>query len=555
MLKKYAIVAVTLVVFAAPAVSQAAPYDDLVNQLQNLWQRVSALQAQLAQQQGSTTTRAVTDFQSCVAAGNRVMESYPRQCRTSDGRLFAEEINQQQGGTPSAFCPQLSGTLSAGARGAAVERLQRFLQAEGDYTYPVITGYFGGVTQQAVQSWQARHGVVSGGSARTTGFGVVGPQTRAAIAQYCGTGTTQPPGTDVCTLQYDPVCGRTSGGQVKTFGNQCQLGVAGAQFLYEGQCRDDGGSTQAPNDCRVWYDGCNSCSREYPGGPMACTLRACIWQDTPRCEAYFDNANNRAPVIHSFSGPTQLSVGEAGTWRINASDAENGRLMYSIDWGETRFLNAPDTPVAQTGFVQRTTFQHSYDQGGTYTITITVRDEAGNQTTSSTTVRVSGGDGGSGDVTFSATPTSGSAPLSVRFTAPGGYSCADGPDYKIAYGDGAEEFTPSCSRGVHEMRHTYSQSGTYTATLYLVPSGFGFGDRTPRTVATKTITVRDGNNGTACTLEYAPVCGVFRPGEGICVDGRTEGYCSGETKTFSNMCHLRNHPLGGFEVLHTGACN
>lgn len=33
----------------------------------------------------------VTNFEECVAAGNPVMESYPRQCRTKDGRLFVED--------------------------------------------------------------------------------------------------------------------------------------------------------------------------------------------------------------------------------------------------------------------------------------------------------------------------------------------------------------------------------------------------------------------------------------------------------------------------------
>ena len=34
----------------------------------------------------------ITNFEECVAAGNAVMESYPRQCRSADGRLFVEEI-------------------------------------------------------------------------------------------------------------------------------------------------------------------------------------------------------------------------------------------------------------------------------------------------------------------------------------------------------------------------------------------------------------------------------------------------------------------------------
>jgi hypothetical protein len=34
----------------------------------------------------------IRSFEDCVAAGNAIMESNPRQCRTKDGRLFAEEI-------------------------------------------------------------------------------------------------------------------------------------------------------------------------------------------------------------------------------------------------------------------------------------------------------------------------------------------------------------------------------------------------------------------------------------------------------------------------------
>jgi uncharacterized protein YceK len=33
----------------------------------------------------------ITNFEECVAAGNPVMESYPRQCR-ADGQTFVEEV-------------------------------------------------------------------------------------------------------------------------------------------------------------------------------------------------------------------------------------------------------------------------------------------------------------------------------------------------------------------------------------------------------------------------------------------------------------------------------
>lgn len=34
----------------------------------------------------------VNNFEECAAAGHPVMESYPRQCATLDGRNFVEEI-------------------------------------------------------------------------------------------------------------------------------------------------------------------------------------------------------------------------------------------------------------------------------------------------------------------------------------------------------------------------------------------------------------------------------------------------------------------------------
>ncbi len=39
-----------------------------------------------------TDTSSIHSFEECVAAGNPVMESYPRQCRTNDGKHFVESI-------------------------------------------------------------------------------------------------------------------------------------------------------------------------------------------------------------------------------------------------------------------------------------------------------------------------------------------------------------------------------------------------------------------------------------------------------------------------------
>ena len=43
--------------------------------------------------------------------------------------------------------------------------------------------------QAAVKQWQREHGVVSAGNPWTTGYGAVGPRTRAAMAAACGATT------------------------------------------------------------------------------------------------------------------------------------------------------------------------------------------------------------------------------------------------------------------------------------------------------------------------------------------------------------------------------
>lgn len=97
---------------------------------------------------------------------------------------------------------------------------------------------------------------------------------------------------------------------------------------------------------------------------------------------------NGAPKIESFSGPAALAVDEDGTWTVNASDPENGSLSYSIDWGDTAGMARMLAAMAPS-FTQTSTFTHSYSEAGTYTITLTAKDDAGNTVTSQATVDVS----------------------------------------------------------------------------------------------------------------------------------------------------------------------
>ena len=52
---------------------------------------------------------AISSFEECESAGNPVMESYPRQCRTLDGKHFVEQINPKMM-SPESKCEKYGGT-------------------------------------------------------------------------------------------------------------------------------------------------------------------------------------------------------------------------------------------------------------------------------------------------------------------------------------------------------------------------------------------------------------------------------------------------------------
>jgi len=98
--------------------------------------------------------------------------------------------------------------------GGDISRLQQFLGSK-------VTGYFGPLTEAAVQRWQAAHGVVSSGMADTTGFGYVGPKTRAAMS--CG---SMQAGTAVnvsCPLFPAPTCTSNQSYSEKRGANGCVI--------------------------------------------------------------------------------------------------------------------------------------------------------------------------------------------------------------------------------------------------------------------------------------------------------------------------------------------
>ncbi len=88
---------------------------------------------------------------------------------------------------PLAAAPaaRFSRALARGDRGEDVRRLQEIL-ARDPALYPegIVSGFFGALTERAVQRFQMRHGIVSSGTPATTGFGRVGPRTIIKLNEF-----------------------------------------------------------------------------------------------------------------------------------------------------------------------------------------------------------------------------------------------------------------------------------------------------------------------------------------------------------------------------------
>lgn len=243
-----------------------------------------------------------------------------------------------------AACPSLKSTLAPGSRGQEVVELQLFLIGAKFLAPDLATGYFGPLTQKSVRDLQAAAGIVSSGTPASTGWGIVGPKTRAHIASRCfadpaapvaatTTASTTPAAqVPVCTPAKEPA-------------TACE--TAWTKVLDESGC-------------------------------------AISWQcPAPRAPAQSD----RPPIISGITGPQSVEAGTRAEWRINAGDPEGKALRYSFSWGDggtfERILQ-----IAQV-FTDLPASAYTYAYPGIYTLTGVVRDQAGNTAEISASVVVS----------------------------------------------------------------------------------------------------------------------------------------------------------------------
>ena len=146
---------------------------------------------------------------------------------------------------------------------------------------------------------------------------------------------------------------------------------------------------------------------------------------------------------------------------------------YTLDYGDGTIPSQVVVPAGKCAQMTQT-LGHTYVYGGVYQITLS----AGAHRTSANVQVFGPGAPSSGTPapapssdSLSATPTSGTAPLSVKFigTINASASC-NGGVYLLAFGDGQSTEIPypadGCKAFTFEVTHSYTSGGTFAANLY-----------------------------------------------------------------------------------------
>lgn len=314
-------------------------------------------------------------------------------------------------------------TLARGSQGDDVLALQEFLRAYAAYTGE-LGGYFGELTERAVREYQTTQGIITSGYPETTGFGVVGPRTRLSITTFCNTAQRTVPVTPTVTSPVTPAQG-THCPTVPTLPQNFCTGTHTPHAAYGSDACQTGWICKTPTVTTATTTATTTttttCGSEYipvcARIPITCPAGATCTEQSPitfsnSCFMNLSSAilvsqgacpaptqatpQNRAPLIESISGPTDLAPNEHGSWTILASDPDGDTLQYKIVWGDeqtTGGFNAINNLAQSDVYSASRAYTHAYALSGTYTIRAKVRDTKGLETEKTLSVRVGGGSG------------------------------------------------------------------------------------------------------------------------------------------------------------------
>ncbi|MEK7156470.1 MAG: peptidoglycan-binding protein [Patescibacteria group bacterium] len=464
------------------------------------------------------------------------------------GQLPAPDVTPMPIGR---ICPQILRTLEQGITGSDVKELQAYFGV-------TQTGYFGPMTARAVAAFQAEEGLSQVGI-----VGPMTRAAFARRCGWNQTFTASPTsGPAPLLVTFDVSRRATDVGYSIDFGDG-QSGPLSHAGLQSHTYTSKGAYTakliyQAPAPACNAPEGA-ACTMVLPPARVVGTATITVRDSTPNCPIY--NAplctddqqlvgdgvgadgcqlgprcvpktptTPGAPTINGIDGPAALGAGATGLWTVRASvpNNTNTSLRYSVIWGDEGVLDQIRAfGNAAAGVLQTTgTFTHAYARAGTYRPTFTVSNTFGSAQTSASVVVGGGGtdactamyrvcpagthNGGRCDQdcipdgtssTFSASPTSGAAPLTVAFRTPAG----DEESFSVAFGDGVSGAMSVIEGGAARgVSHTYTANGTYTATLTKFTTSACAAGLCATTQVLGTVTITVGGTVSSGTLSATP---------------------------------------------------
>ena len=290
----------------------------------------------------------------------------------------------------SSSCPLIGRSLKKGSQGDDVTRLQQFL-ARDSSIYPEgrVTGYYGELTEAAVRRWQAKYNIVSAGTPASTGYGVVGPRTAAAIALLCTTGSyggVPGPGPIAPAapvggfVRVTPIVGNAP----LTVAIQATVNTVsscvGAPYLI------DYGDGTIPAQIFVPPGSCQQLVQTFShrylyGGTYLITLSSGAHRTSATVQVYGNGPlaptpsptppPEPAPPVTPVWGIVSVTPAVGGNpFAVSTQIAFPTCAAYSVDWGDS---SLPATVGGQSGCASGTanaTYQHTYSGAGNYTISL-----------------------------------------------------------------------------------------------------------------------------------------------------------------------------------------
>jgi PKD repeat protein len=367
--------------------------------------------------------------------------------------------------------PALTRGLSRGMTGTDVAALQGFLINMGYLTGTGPTGYFGALTEAALQRFQAAQGIASSGTPATTGYGAAGPRTRYAIMQVCTPGYSstpvnqQPITTPLPLPTYTPPVQQVTA-QFTTFtANPSQITV-GQQSTLTWNVQNASGcvlSQQVPGQASVVVNvnlPVSGTALVSPGTSIIYTIvcTAVGIQNVGATQSIGVTVTGQ-PVTSSTSNYPHLAI-TASPSTINVKDSTTV-AWDAVNISSCSLTSSPNIFSSNTTSGSQTSV---FNTVGTTTFTFTCT--SGSQSYASTTQVVVR----SMPNSIIATPATGTAPLYVTFNGVMGNTYNG--SLLLDYGDGNN--VTVCAAGAacntFTVYHTYANVGTYVPSLTVVSS-------------------------------------------------------------------------------------